>query len=100
MPFLFIYTSILDVGWNFNFILTVIDACIALVAWGAGFEGYLFKETAWYERIALFAAALGLLHEGIATDLVGAALFAGVIVMQRLAIAKTRRAVPKNVPSL
>jgi TRAP transporter 4TM/12TM fusion protein len=100
MPFLFIYTSILDVGWNFNFILTVIDACIALVAWGAAFEGYLFKETAWYERIALLAAALGLLHEGIATDLVGAALFAGVILMQKLAIARTRRAVPKNVPSL
>ena len=64
MPFLFIYTSILNVGWNFNFILTVIDACIALVAWGAALEGHLFKKTTWYERIALFAAAVGLLHEG------------------------------------
>jgi TRAP-type uncharacterized transport system fused permease subunit len=100
MPFLFIYTPILDVGWNSGFILTVIKACIALVAWGAALEGYLFKESAWYERIALFAAALGLLHEGIATDLAGAALFAGVIVMQKLAIAKAGGAVPKNAPSL
>ncbi|HSC69703.1 MAG TPA: TRAP transporter fused permease subunit, partial [Candidatus Methylomirabilis sp.] len=100
MPFLFIYTSILDVGWNLNFILTVIDACIALVAWGAALEGYLLKETAWYERIALLAAAVGLLHEGIATDLVGAAIFALVIVAQKVTIARATRAVPDKVPSL
>jgi TRAP-type uncharacterized transport system fused permease subunit len=92
MPFLFIYTSILNVGWNFNFILTVIDACIALVAWGAAFEGYLLKETAWYERVGLLAAALGLLHEGIATDIAGAAIFALVIVLQRVSIGRHRKA--------
>jgi TRAP-type uncharacterized transport system fused permease subunit len=93
MPFLFIYTPILNVGWNFNFILTVIDACVAMVAWGAALEGYLFKETAWYERIGLFAAALGLLHEGIATDIAGLALFGLVIVLQKAAIAKAKKAV-------
>jgi TRAP-type uncharacterized transport system fused permease subunit len=98
MPFLFIYTSILNVGWNFNFILTVIDACIALVAWGAAFEGYLLKETAWYERLGLFAAALGLLHEGIVTDIAGAAIFALIIVIQKVSIARQKKAVFK-VPS-
>ena len=99
MPFLFIYTSILNVGWNFNFILTVIDASIALVAWGAAFEGYLLKETAWYERLGLFAAALGLLHEGIATDIAGAAIFALVIVLQKVSIKRQRKAVVSKVPT-
>lgn len=98
MPFLFIYTSILNVGWNFNFILTVIDACIALVAWGAAFEGYLLKETAWYERLGLFAAALGLLHEGIATDIAGAAIFGLIIVIQKVSIARRKKDL-FNVPS-
>ena len=95
MPFLFIYTSILNVGWNFNFILTVIDACIALVAWGAAFEGYLFKKTSWYERLGLFAAAVGLLHEGIVTDIIGAAIFAVVIALQKVAIGRQKKAVSK-----
>jgi len=100
MPFLFIYTSILDVGWKFNFILTVIDACIALVAWGAALEGYLLKETTWYERIGLMAAAFGLLHEGIVTDLVGAAIFALVIVAQKVSIAKAKSALQHGATSL
>jgi TRAP transporter 4TM/12TM fusion protein len=100
MPFLFIYTSILNVGWNFNFILTVIDACVALVAWGAALEGYLLKETTWYERIGLMAAAFGLLHEGIVTDLVGAAIFAWVIVAQKLSIAKRKSALQRGAASI
>jgi TRAP transporter 4TM/12TM fusion protein len=100
MPFLFIYTPILNVGWNFNFILTVIDACIALVAWGAALEGYLFKQTTWYERIGLFAAATGLLHEGIATDLAGAAIFALVIALQKVSIVRAKKAVLERTPSV
>jgi TRAP-type uncharacterized transport system fused permease subunit len=100
MPFLFIYTSILNVGWNFSFILTVIDACIALVAWGAALEGYLLKETAWYERIGLFAAAVGLLHEEVTTDLAGMAIFALVIVLQKVSIARRKKEVSKKVPSV
>jgi TRAP transporter 4TM/12TM fusion protein len=100
MPFLFIYTSILNVGWNFNFILTVIDACVALVAWGAALEGYLLKETTWYERIGLMAAAFGLLHEGIVTDLVGAAIFALVIVAQKVSIAKAKSALQHGATSI
>lgn len=92
MPFLFVYTSILNVGWNVNFLLTVIDGCIALVAWGAALEGYLLRETTWYERIALMAAALGLLHEAFITDLAGVSIFVGVIVTQKVSIARVKRA--------
>jgi TRAP transporter 4TM/12TM fusion protein len=99
MPFLFIYTSILNIGWNFNFILTVVKACIALVAWGAALEGHLFKETTWYERIGLGAAALGLLHEGIVTDFAGAAIFAFVIALQKVSTGRVKRIAPERIAS-
>ena len=90
MPFLFVYTSILDVGWNFNFFLTVIDCLVALLAWGAALEGYLFRKTTLFERICLFAAAFGLLKEGWITDMIGALLFFLVIVLQKV-LAKGRK---------
>jgi TRAP transporter 4TM/12TM fusion protein len=91
MPFLFIYTHILDVGWNFHFILTVFDCIIALMAWGPALEGYLFKETSALERVLLLAAALGLLHEGIVTDLIGVCLFILVIVKQKLSLTRAKK---------
>ena len=100
MPFLFIYTSILNVGWNFNFLYTVFKCIIALVAWGPALEGYLFKETSAFERICLLAAALGLLHEGFITDIIGISLFIMVIVIQKISLAKAKKLAfqidPKN----
>lgn len=93
MPFLFVYTSILEIGWNFKFFLTVGDSCIALVAWAAALEGYLFRKTTPFERICLFAAAIGLLFEGLLTDVVGVSLLAIAIVLQRITMARTRREV-------
>jgi TRAP-type uncharacterized transport system fused permease subunit len=100
MPFLFVYTSILDMGWNFNFLFTVFKCIIALMAWGPALEGYLFKETLLFERICLLAAALGLLHEGFITDIIGISLFVIVIVTQKISLAKARNLAfqtdPKN----
>jgi TRAP transporter 4TM/12TM fusion protein len=100
MPFLFIYTSILDVGWNLNFFLTVFKCIIALMAWGPALEGYLFKETSTFEKICLLAAALGLLHEGFVTDILGISLFLMVIVIQKISLAKAKKLAfqtdPKN----
>ena len=90
MPFLFVYTSILDVGWNFNFLFTVFKCIIALMAWAPALEGYLFKETSLLERICLLAAALGLLHEGFITDIIGISLFIIVIVAQKISLAKAK----------
>jgi len=90
MPFLFVYTSILNVGWNFNFLMTVFSATIALVAWGAALEGYLFRKTTLFERICLFGAAFGLLYEGVITDIIGAILFLFVIVIQKWSFKKQK----------
>jgi TRAP-type uncharacterized transport system fused permease subunit len=100
MPFLFVYTPILDVGWHGDFLLTVVKACVALVAWGAALEGYLFTATAWYERVGLLAAALGLLHHGIVTDLAGATIFVSVILGQKTAIGRSRKALAAKASSM
>ena len=92
MPFLFVYTSILNVGWNFDFLYTVFKCVIALAAWGAGLEGYLFRETNLFQRICLLAGALGLLHAGIETDIVGICLFILVIALQKISMAKEKKA--------
>jgi TRAP transporter 4TM/12TM fusion protein len=83
MPFLFIYTSILHVGWNYAFITTVIASVIALISWGGALTGFLLRRTTVFERVCLFVSALGLLHEGLITDLIGAALLGLVVVLQK-----------------
>jgi TRAP transporter 4TM/12TM fusion protein len=88
MPFLFVYTSILNVGWNFAFITTVIACCFALISWGGALTGYLLRSTTLFERIALFVSSLLLLHEGMITDAVGYVLLALVIVLQKVSPGK------------
>lgn len=92
MPFLFIYTSILKVGWNAAFFNTVFCCIIALVAWAGALEGFLFKKTSLFERACLFIAALGLLHEGFITDLIGLFLLGMVVVIQRVSLFKAKKA--------
>ena len=91
MPFLFVYTPLLNLGWNFAFLFTVVKCVIALVAWAAALEGYWFRKTVLWERAALFIAALGLLHEGIASDIVGIGFFVLVAVTQKLSLKKEAR---------
>jgi TRAP transporter 4TM/12TM fusion protein len=98
MPFLFIYTSILDVGWKFAFLYTVFKCIIALAAWGPALEGYLFKETSMFERLCLLAAALGLLHEGFISDIVGMCLFIIVMVTQKISSAKAKKFAFQKAP--
>ena len=88
MPFMFIYTPILNVGWNFAFIWTVVTAVIALVAWAAALEGYWFRTTVLWERAALFVAAFGLLHSGLLTDAVGIGLMVAVALSQKVFLKK------------
>jgi TRAP transporter 4TM/12TM fusion protein len=91
MPYLFVYTSILNVGWNFGFISTVVSCIIALVAWGAALEGYWFKTTTLFERACLFAAAIGLLYESVITDIAGGGLVILVMLLQKVSLAKARK---------
>lgn len=88
MPFLFVYTSILNVGWNYAFITTVIASTVALVSWGGALTGYMLRKTTLFERAALLASSLLLLHEGLITDMIGYVLLALVIVIQKVSLGK------------
>lgn len=91
MPFLFVYTSILNVGWNLNFFLTVGSCVLALIAWGAGMEGYFLKETTLFERGCLLAGAVGLLFESAFTDLGGVLLLVLVFTIQKISLARAAK---------
>jgi TRAP-type uncharacterized transport system fused permease subunit len=88
MPFLFVYTSILNVGWNFEFIMTVFTATLALISWGGALVGHLLRKTTPFERVCLLISALALLYEGSASDIVGAALLVLVVVKQKVTAGK------------
>lgn len=91
MPFMFVYTSILDVGFNYGFISVVVSAIFALVAWAGALQGYLLKETTLFERACLLISAFGLLHEGLITDLIGVALLILVVILQKIALTKSNQ---------
>jgi len=88
MPFLFVYTSILNVGWNIPFLLTVLTSIIALVSWGGALTGFLFRRTTLFERACLLVSSLSLLTEGWITDLGGTLLLVLVIVLQKVSLGK------------
>jgi len=89
MPFLFIYTSILNVGWNTPFIMTVVTSIIALVSYGGALTGFLFRRTTLFERACLLISALTLLGEGWTTDAIGVGLLVLVIVLQKVSPGKS-----------
>ncbi len=91
MPFLFVYTPILNLGWNFPFLFTVFTCVLALVAWAAALEGYWFRETLLWERAVLFISAFALLNEGAFSDLLGIGCFILVAVAQKLSLKKQAR---------
>jgi TRAP transporter 4TM/12TM fusion protein len=88
MPFLFVYTGILNVGWTLAFMTTVVTALFALVSWGGALTGYLFRPTTLFERLCLFASSLLLLGDGWMLDLSGISLLILVIVLQKVSLGK------------
>lgn len=95
MPFLFVYTPILDVKNPPALVWTTLTALVALVAWAGALEGYLLCPTRLWERPLLLLAALGLLHAGLVTDLIGIGILAVVLLSQR----RRRRAALAAAPA-
>lgn len=92
VPYMFVYAPALL--WRGSWIETVwaaVSACIGVIALSAGTMGFLRRAATWPERGALVVAALLLIKPGIYTDLLGLALGAAVLALQRLSPGPRRR---------
>jgi len=93
VPFMFVYGSALIVGvkpWP-ETVLALATGTLGTLALAGAVIGYLARRTTLIERLALLAAALLLIRPGLATDLAGLGLLAGVVAVQRL----VRTAIPR-----
>ncbi len=61
-----------------------LTAAIGIAALAGGLQGWLFRKTNAIERWMLISAGLMLVYPGIVFDVIGFALFAAVIVMQKV----------------
>jgi TRAP transporter 4TM/12TM fusion protein len=84
IPYMFVFSPellMIDTTW-YSTIWIVFTAFTGMIAIGAGVVGHWYRKIFWYERILAVVAGLLLIYpEGI-TDIVGLALFAGLIVIQ------------------
>jgi TRAP transporter 4TM/12TM fusion protein len=85
VPYFFVYYPALlfqgswgEIGW------ALVSGAVGVVALAAGLEGYFLRPATWLERGLFVVAALCLIDPGLVTDVVGAALLAVALVMQRL----------------
>jgi TRAP transporter 4TM/12TM fusion protein len=90
IPFFFIYyPALLFQGTWAEIIQAVVSGSIGVIALAAGLEGYFLKNATWLERALFIVAAFLLIDPGLVTDLVGLALLAVGLGLQKL-----RRATP------
>jgi TRAP transporter 4TM/12TM fusion protein len=86
VPFMFVYEpSLLAIGDWTTVAVSFVSACIGVVCLAASLQGSLLRECRFWERVALFAAALCLIKPGYITDAIGLALLGAVLLSQKLA---------------
>ncbi|MBE6590956.1 MAG: TRAP transporter fused permease subunit [Ruminococcaceae bacterium] len=73
---LFIDTNAIEVA------LICITSLVGIFAVSMALEGYLLEIMPWYQRIVSLAGGLLLIYPGLATDLIGVALVAVVVILQ------------------
>jgi len=73
----------------FTFVWMLITSLVGIIAVAAAVNGWFFTTMLWYERILGFAGGVLLIDPGIATDIIGLALFAAVVISQ---FTRSRRA--------
>lgn len=93
IPFIFVFNPQMLLfgvsGHPVEMIWMIISAIIGIIGIGAGVEGYLLTNMAWYERILAIVGGLGLVTPGVTTDIAGAVLLVIVVIMQILKSKKT-----------
>ena len=85
VPFFFVYyPALLFQGTWMEIIVAVLTGGVGVVALAAGLEGYFIRSATWLERGLFVVAALLLIDPSLVTDLLGAALLGGALMMQRM----------------
>ena len=86
IPYIFaLQPKMLFVNANvFEIVTIIITSIVGIFAIAAGLEGYMFRKLRFYEIILSVAAGLLMIYPGTVTDLIGLALVALVIVLQKL----------------
>jgi len=84
LPFLMVYTPITLNGELLDVVIAVATGSIGLIALAAAWEGYLVRPTHLIERLLLILVAATAIDPGHTTDLIGAAVFGGLLVYQWL----------------
>jgi TRAP-type uncharacterized transport system fused permease subunit len=81
LPFMFaLNPALLMVGSTAEILTAAATGTVGVVALGAAVAGHIRMPLLWYERTSLFGAAVVLIHAGLVTDLIGAALLAPVVI--------------------
>ena len=83
LPFMFVYGPVLLMkGSVLRIILATISGLFGVTALAAAVQGYFFRTTNLWERVALFAAAVLLIDPGLLTDLIGYVIIFAIITLQ------------------
>lgn len=97
IPYMFAYNPkmlFIDAG-VFDIISIIITSFIGIYAVSAGMEGHMFIKLPWWQRILTLAGGLMLIVPETITDIVGVALVALVIVIQKLSEKKEKQHPPE-----
>ncbi|MDQ0340744.1 TRAP transporter 4TM/12TM fusion protein [Caldalkalibacillus uzonensis] len=99
VPYMFVYgPSLLLVGDTVKIMVTVMTAIIGITGMAAAVEGWLVRQTLWYERLLLLAGSLTLIKPGLYTDTIGIFLLGVAYLLQKLTF-KTKLNTSDNVAS-
>jgi TRAP-type uncharacterized transport system fused permease subunit len=85
VPFFFIYNPALlfEGPWP-EILRAVVTGTIGVVALAASLEGYFLRVATWFERALFFTAAMLLIDPNAITDVIGLAVLAVVLLLQKM----------------
>ncbi len=98
IPYMFAYNPkmlFIDAG-VFDVVSIIITSFIGIYAVAAGMEGHMFTKLPWWQRILTLAGGLMLIVPELITDIVGVAIVAFIIVIQKLSEKKDKQLPPKE----
>ncbi len=89
IPVVMAYRPLLGIGPTYQLLnwetgITMLTTMLGLIAFAAGIERYCFRRATWTETIIFLAAAVSLLWPSYLGNLVGVALFAIAVSLQKL----------------